>query len=500
MLTPSQSDIDRAKGAAKAIEQYGERGIPLYGPQLDAYMSEADILLFGGAAGGSKSYLGCLLSTNEHCRTLYVRDEAKQLGPVVDEIANILGTRDGYNSQSGVWRVPNSNRVVQFAGIPNVGDEQRFQGNARDLLFGDEVANIRESQIRFLMGWVRPGPGVPRGQRCRVVFGSNPPTSSEGEWIIRMFAPWLDPEYPNKAKPGELRWAIVVDGTERWVDGPARYRIAGDEEVYTAQSYTFVPSKVSDNPYLMGTKYLSRLQAMPEPLRSQMLHGDFMAGREDSDYQVIPSAWVRAAQSRWEPRDVKGTMLAMGVDVARGGQDKTVIARRHGWWFDEMIVRDGADTPDGNIGAALALQHQRNGACISVDVIGVGSSVYDALMDMGVTCKPINSSNASDATDKSGQLTFGNLRAEMWWKMRDLLDPSADTGIAIPPGETVRSDLCAPRYKTKGRSIMIEAKDEIKKRIGRSPDIGDALVYCATTPARPKRKAQPYQAMAGAAF
>jgi hypothetical protein len=60
-------------------------------------------------------------------------------------------------------------------------------------------------------------------------------------------------------------------------------------------SRTFIPSRVSDNPYLMGTGYMTQLQSLPEPLRSQMLYGDFKAGVQDDPWQVIPTAWVEAA-------------------------------------------------------------------------------------------------------------------------------------------------------------------------------------------------------------
>ena len=95
------------------------------------------------------------------------------------------------------------------------------------------------------------------------------------------------------------------------------------------------------------------LNALPEPLRSQMLNGDFAAGMEDSPWQVIPTGWVDAAMARWKPRDAKGEMSCVGVDVARGGRDETVIARRHGNWYDEPLGYPGAQTPDGPAVAGL---------------------------------------------------------------------------------------------------------------------------------------------------
>jgi len=62
------------------------------------------------------------------------------------------------------------------------------------------------------------------GQRCRVVVGSNPPTTPEGLWIIRHWAPWLDPVHPRRAKPGELRWYVVgPEGQDIEVEEPGTY-------------------------------------------------------------------------------------------------------------------------------------------------------------------------------------------------------------------------------------------------------------------------------------
>src|SRR5690606_28290038 len=149
----------------------------------------------------------------------------------------------------------------------------------------------------------------------------------------------------------ELRYFAVVNGKEVEVpDARPFVLFKGKEPVYDfdpseylptelikPMSRTFIPSRVTDNPYLMGTGYMSTLQALPEPLRSQMLNGDFQAGMEDDPFQVIPTAWVEAAMQRWARPAKLEAMSSVGVDVARGGKDQTVIARRHGMWFDEPL-------------------------------------------------------------------------------------------------------------------------------------------------------------------
>jgi hypothetical protein len=349
--------------------------VPQPGPQLEAFVSKADQLLFGGSAGGGKTSLGIGLALTSHRRTLFIRREGLQLTPVVDDVAAFLGSRDGYNAQDHIWRLPGG-RQIQFGGVPNVGDETRFQGNPRDLLVLDEAANLLESQARFLLGWVR---STDPKQRCRALLCSNPPTSAEGEWLTRWFAPWLDKGFPKPARSGELRWVAMIPGEgERWVDSPEPFRHG--RELIRPVSRTFIPSRVGDNRYLASTGYATTLAMLPEPLRSQMLLGDFTAGREDSAMQVIPSEWVKAAQARWKARGKPTTpMTALGVDVARGGKDRTVLTPRWDKYFGEQIVEPGRDTPDGPAGASLVLQHRRDAALVNVDVIGVRASVFDHL-------------------------------------------------------------------------------------------------------------------------
>src|SRR5439155_17623492 len=73
-----------------------------------------------------------------------------------------------------------------------------------------------------------------------------------------------------------------------------------------------------------------------------------------------------------------------------------------------------------------------------------------------------------------------NRRAATWWALREALDPETGAGIALPPDPALVADLAMPRWRLANRAgagaIQIEAKDEIRKRLGRSPDRGDAVV------------------------
>ena len=69
-----------------------------------------------------------------------------------------------------------------------------------------------------------------------------------------------------------------------------------------------------------------------------------------------------------------------------------------------------------------------------------------------------------------------NKRAEYYWRMREALEPEHGDDVALPPGAEVVADLCAARYKLTTAGIQIEDKEAIKERIGRSPDVGEAIL------------------------
>ena len=462
----------------------------LDGPQRQAMESEADVCLYGGAAGGGKTDLSLGLALTQHLRTLFIRREAVQLHPAYDRLQEIIGHREGYSSQTGIWRVPEG-RQIQFGGIPNPGDETKYQGNPRDLLVLDEVANMLEGPVRFLLGWVR---STVLGQRSRTLMCSNPPTSAEGEWLIAFFAPWLQKNHPNPAEPGELRWFAtdpagkdleVADSQPfLWVNGERVFDYQNLPhnvlDVVEPQSRTFIPSKISDNPFLMNTGYKATLQSLPEPLRSQMLYGDFLAGRDDNVWQVIPSAWVEMAQARWKPKTNSGTMVSMGVDVSRGGTDDSIIARLHeDDWFDKIIRKPGHTVPDGPTLGAEVMLYRRDAAPVHVDAIGVGTSVVDFLVSNDVQVEPVTGSERAGQRDKTGVFKFRNLRSMIYWRFREALDPANKKyWIQLPPDDMLKADLCALTFKImEGNVLQVIGKPDLFKLLGRSTDAGDGVIY-----------------------
>jgi len=449
--------------------------IPQIGPQMRALASPADILYYGGQAGGGKTDLliGAALTQHEH--SIIFRREAVQLVGIEERMTQILGSRDGYASQDGLWRIPHTKRVVELGSVKEPNDWLKYQGRPHDLIAFDEIPHFLEAQFRALNGWLRTDV---TGIRQRVICTGNPPTMSEGEWVIRFWAPWLEPRHPNPAKDGELRWFVTdEDGKDKEVPDDSPIVIRGVPT--RPRSRTFIRSSVDDNLFLVLTGYRDTLMQLPEPLRSQMAFGDFQAGRSDPVWQLIPTEWVKAAQARWKERDIKGPMTSIGFDVARGGIDKSAAARRHGHWFDRLVQLPGTVTNDGPKAAGFIVPLVRNGAPICVDAIGIGSSAFDFLKGLNLLTMAIVGSEGSGAWDKSGALRFKNKRAEFYWRMREALDPVADPPIELPPDPELLADLCAVRYKVvqmgMDAGLLVRDKDEIREVLGRSPDKGDAV-------------------------
>lgn len=463
-----------------AAETATMRFVPLPGPQTEAYLSPADVLLYGGAAGGGKSYLLMGLSSQEHKRSIVFRRELGQTDGLEEAGRQIIGDTArfaGSPTPEWVWE---DGRALKLAGIKEPGDWMKHAGRERDFIGFDEAGEFLAEQVASLMAWNRG----PLGQRCRVVLASNPPRSTDGAWMFEWFAPWLDHTHPDPAKPGELRWAVMVKGSPVWVDGPDEVMIDG--EPYRPLSFTFVPASLKDNPYRDTPEYRARLNSLPEPLRSQLLKGLFALGGEDDPWQCIPTAWIQAAVMRWTESPPAGVpMSAMGVDVAQGGADNTVIARRHDGWFGPLLSEPGHKTPGGTDVAGLVIAKRYDGAKVIIDVGGgwgadahghlMGSNI-DSLAYMGVKSTLLRSADR--------QFGFANTRSAAYWRFREALNPDQRGGsrIALPDDKQLISQLASPRYRVKsdgggpGGIIELEAKEKLVARLGKSPDKADAVV------------------------
>jgi hypothetical protein len=470
-LSPEdRADLERARAADKTA------WLPNPGPQRGAMLCKADELFYGGQAGGGKTDLLVGLSLTAHKRSLVLRRTNVEATKLVDRYIEVLGGRDGWNGQDDVWRTRDG-RVIDIRGCQHEDDKQKYKGTPHDLIAFDEISDFSETQYRFIIGWNR---STDQNQRCRIVATGNPPTRPEGLWVLQYWAPWLDKNHPRPAKPGELRWFTTIEGRDTEVDGPGPHTIKGEAKPVIAKSRTFIPASLADNPDLARTNYRSVLAGMPEELRAAYLEGRFDVAMKDAAFQVIPTSWVEEAQARWNPNGWRDfAMTAMGLDPAGGGQDAQVLCWRHGGWYAPFNALQGKETADGSFTAATVVRFRRDSAPVIVDIGGgYGGAVTVRLRDNGISHVAFNGSGRSMAKTRDGSLGFANKRAEAWWKFREELDPDQIGGSAVclPPDPELKADLTAPRYEVSARGVLIEDKDSLRTRLGRSTGRGDACV------------------------
>jgi hypothetical protein len=199
---------------------------------------------------------------------------------------------------------------------------------------------------------------------------------------------------------------------------------------------------------------------------------------DDGD-KLIPLSWIEAAQERW--REINGEYdgdepLKLGVDVAGMGRDMTVFCYR----YDNVVTqfRNFAKAYHMETAGRIKQELDKDQRYMAfIDTIGEGAGVYYRLIEQDVNaCSVKFSESAKKYHDFSGELNFANMRAYCWWAIRDALDPQNDINLALPPIDELTQDLNEPTFKPRSDgSFIIEEKDEIKKRLGRSPDYGDAL-------------------------
>ena len=446
-------------------------------PHLEmARATEAYELYFGGIAGCGKSLLGAGIACTEHKNSIFFRTEYSQLKDIVRKTRDMLaGTGASFNGQTYMWTGIPGGRTLEFGGCLTMDDVEKFRGREHDLIVFDEVGTFYEDVYLSLQAWLRT---ADKNQRVRIIATGNPPASAEYYWVKRRWAAWVDDRHPNPAKPGEIRWFANIDGDDTEVDGSEPFLHKGERLI--PQSRTFVPGVMLTS--LKGTNYEATLQQLPEPMRSQLLYGDFSLIEDDQSRQVIPTRWVRLAQERWETmRQPNCRVTAVGVDVARGGKDSTVIAKRYKNYFSELLKYNASQCKTGPDVAALIIKSIENESTpqsvrIVIDLTGIGSSPYDILHTQRYNVTGFVGAGKSELFDKAGQLGFYNKRAEAWWKFREALDPDSGEDIALPPDTELLQDLTIPTWKMTTRGIQIEEKDAIIKRLGRSPDAGDAVV------------------------
>lgn len=349
------------------------------------------------------------------------------------------GELSGEVQRSDNWLIGDT--LVGFGRKPQDYDKHAFQGLHRKyvLVVIDEACGIDE----WL--WIA-ALAITTGAHCRILAIGNPDDPSS--------------YFAKVCKPGSGWHNIKIS-------------------VLDSPNFTGEPVSQHVKDQLTDESYLADMETevgKDSPLWTSKVLGEFP---EVDEFSVIPLGWIYQAQERWLQWEEAGKPISgakvIGADIARFGLDKTVFATRYGDVVTEIEPMPKKDT----VGTANLLKQKlgANGLAI-VDTNGVGAGVYDELKRSGYYTLPFNAGTRTSLRDSSGQIEFYNLRAAATWGLREALDPARNPTVCLPVDDQLASDLSAPRWKNiAGGKIVIEGKDEIKKRIGRSTDRGDAVVY-----------------------
>lgn len=321
---------------------------------------------------------------------------------------------------------------------------------------------------------------LPNGATIRI-FGADNPDALRGMYFdgvvideVAQIKPTLWGEVIRPALADRKGWAAFI-GTPKGInlfsqiyDQALNLMSKGDPD-WSAMLYSVEQTHVIDEKELAALK----VEMSENEFRQEFLC-DFSAAQDNG---LIPIDDIRAAANKfYRESEYMGAPLIYGIDVARFGSDASVIFKRRGLVAFEPIVIRKFDNMALADRIAVEMAKEKPEA-VFIDS-GAGQGVIDRLRQMRFDVVEVPF--GAQAIDKE---QFANRRMEMWWHMAQWIKQ----GGAIPPDPILQGDLGAPTYgyTPKGPKIL-EAKDKLKERIGRSPDLADALALTFAAPVAPK--------------
>ena len=203
------------------------------------------------------------------------------------------------------------------------------------------------------------------------------------------------------------------------------------------------------------------------PLFKSHVLGEFP---DSSENTLIPLSWIKMAQDRWHDVEPEGPIVG-GMDPGGGGLAESVLCHRQGRYVYPLHVGAGLASPE-IVGMIPKYGNVKDP--VYIDQIGVGFGVVGQAKECGYNVKGVNVQVKPRDVDR-----FVNTRAELYWKLRDRLDPSKEFLWALPPhDDTLANQLGSIRYKIadSGGKVQVESKKEMKHRGLPSPDRADALM------------------------
>ena len=330
----------------------------------------------------------------------------------------------------------------------STNEPDRFQGFHEEniLVVVDEAAGVPEDIFEAVEG-------VLTSQNARLLLLGNPTATSGTFYKAFKGDGWNTIAISAYDTPNFTEFGITEEDV---ASGSWEQKITGE-----------LPNPKLITPSWVADKY--KRWGPSSPAYQARVKGQFP---EQGDDTLIPLSWIEAAMERWHDME-PGKPKEIGVDVARFGSDNSVIVVRYGPKVVEIEEYSKQDTME-TAGRVVAAERRHVPHSIKVDVIGLGAGVVDRLNELQCLAQGVNVAERAKDPEQ-----FKNLRSEVWWNLRERLDPNPATNpepIGLPPNDNLLADLSGIKYKINSKGqIVVEPKDEMKKRLGRSPDIGDAL-------------------------
>jgi hypothetical protein len=316
--------------------------------------------------------------------------------------------------------------------------------------------------------WVQ----LPNEARIRL-FGADNPDSLRGQYWdgvvldeVAQMRPEVWGEVVRPALTDRQGWAVFI-GTPK------------GQNLF----FDLYNQALKDDRWYVGFFPADRTGAIPEAELAEAKNGmsddqfrqeflcDFTAANPDS---ILPFDLVRQASGRSLARSAyQDAPLVFGLDVARFGDDRSVLIVRQGLAVTQLTRWRDQDLM-ALAGAAVDWMDRHRPEAVFVDAVGLGAGVVDRLRQIGRIVIPVQSGGRP-----ADPVRFTNLRAEMWWRMKEWLE----LGAAIPDDPELRADLLAPTYDYDPQNrIRLERKEDMKKRGLASPDTADALALTFALP------------------
>lgn len=447
----SDEDLMNMLQKAKAVSSLPYVATP---KQMEFHMaSERGLdrpVLYGGAIGGGKTYSLCAEAIRECIdipgnRVLLARKTNVTFkSTTLVTLLRLVPQGVEHRKVEQRFLFPNGSEIL-YMGLGEERDNEKLRGLEIGMLGIDEASEIDKPTFQIAASRCRWGPAM-KANRIKVRLTSNP---AQG---------WLKEDFVDNPKP-------LTDE-----NGTPLLDSNGNE----IPAFRYIRATMKDNPYIDPSyaREAEELFGDSPTWKAAFIDGDWDAFT--SADQVLPSHLISDAMKRDIAVDPNEPII-WGVDIARFGDDRTTLFENQGGKFTVLQTwkKQAIDVTANEI-IGWYRSTERKPSIINLDDIGVGGGVVDICISAGLPARGVNVQRAS----KHNKHKFTNMKAELWWGLRKLLEAQP---VSIPDMPELKAELNSVRFQYTTGRITIPEKAEIKKQLGRSPDLADGLVLASWT-------------------